>query len=113
MFEPSGGRRAAGEEPREARAEQMFEPSGGRRAAGEEPREARAELRGGGTRAGRDTPASGTPEAGWTRGEREEASGPERALVVGAQPLQLLGIKAHAQGEPHLAQDGLDLVQGL
>src|SRR2546426_98653 len=53
-----------------------------------------------------------SPEAvGGTRGEREGGSGPERALVVSFQPLQLLRIKAHAEGEPHLSQDGLDLVQ--
>ena len=39
--------------------------------------------------------------------------GVEGALVVRAQPLQLLGIKAHAQREPHLPQDRLDLVQRL
>src|SRR6266542_5089688 len=43
MFEPNRGRRAAGEEPGEARAELLFEPNRGRRAAGEEPGEARAE----------------------------------------------------------------------
>src|SRR6266849_6617797 len=37
----------------------------------------------------------------------------EAALVLRAQPLQLLGIETHAQGEPHLSQDGLDLVQRL
>lgn len=42
-----------------------------------------------------------------------EALALDRALVLGAQALQLLGIERHAEGEPHLSQDGLDLVQRL
>jgi len=61
-----------------------------------------------------NTTASGCPEAAGGHAEsRRESSGSEHAFVVSAQPLQLLGIKAHAQGEPHLPQDGLDLVQRL
>src|SRR5262249_26567247 len=37
----------------------------------------------------------------------------EAALVLCAQALQLLGIETHPQREPHLSQDGLDLVQRL
>src|SRR4029450_4099691 len=53
-----------------------------------------------------------TPEAVMTRAEREGLV-LECALVLRAQPLQLLGIETDAQGEPHLSQDRLDLVQGL
>src|SRR4029453_576911 len=42
-----------------------------------------------------------------------EASGLDGALGEGTQPLQLLRIVTHAEGEPHLSQDGLDLVQRL
>src|SRR5439155_2345447 len=37
----------------------------------------------------------------------------EDALMLRAQAVQLLGIEPHAERQPHLAQDGLDLVQRL
>src|SRR6266511_1750599 len=55
----------------------------------------------------------------WFRQSRRVASGASAALardggrVVGAEALQLFGIKTHAEGEPHPSQDGLDLVQRL
>src|SRR5215475_1846215 len=52
------------------------------------------------------------PEAVVTRAERKGLV-LEGALILRAQPLQLLGIETDAQGEPHLSQDRLDLVQGL
>jgi competence protein ComEC len=59
-----------------------------------------------------NTTAPGSPGGrDGTRGEREGSSAPEGALVVRAQPLQLLGIETHTEGEPHLSQDRLDLVQ--
>src|SRR5437879_8795952 len=36
-----------------------------------------------------------------------------RALVLGAQALELLGVEAHAEREAHLAEDRLDLVERL
>src|SRR5262249_59210513 len=45
--------------------------------------------------------------------ERRPGLALEAALVLRAQPIQLLGIETHPQGESHLSQDGLDLVQRL
>src|ERR1700687_6207155 len=42
-----------------------------------------------------------------------DPSGLDGALVVGAEAFQLLGIETDAEGQSHLSQDGLDLVERL
>src|SRR2546428_142632 len=56
------------------------------------------------------------PGARWRSRSATPAAGsrpPTRFSPPRAQPLQLLGIATHAEGKPHLSQDGLDLVQRL
>src|SRR5438046_989587 len=47
------------------------------------------------------------------RGPPSEVLALVRALVLGAQALELLGVEAHAEREAHLAEDRLDLIQRL
>src|SRR5437016_816298 len=47
------------------------------------------------------------------RGPPSEVLALVRALVLGAQALELLGVEAHAEREAHLAEDRLDLVERL
>jgi competence protein ComEC len=58
-------------------------------------------------------PPATSPGASAGRAAERERLAVEGALVLGAQPLQLLRIETDAQGEPHLPQDRLDLVEGL
>src|SRR5262245_2200713 len=72
-------------------------------------------MRGG---AGGPTEAYAAYAAGRAEGANEAAcfSRPLRfvgAFVLGAQPLELFGVEPHAEGEAHLAQDRLDLVERL
>jgi competence protein ComEC len=60
-----------------------------------------------------DTTAPGNAPGAAVGRATAGGSGPEGSFVVGPQPLQLLGIETHAEGEPHLSQDGLDLVERL
>src|SRR5439155_18805083 len=62
----------------------------------------------------------GSCSAGWGRPRRGMGAKPPsdalalvRALVLGAQALELLGVEAHAEREAHLAEDRLDLVERL
>src|SRR5688572_18136211 len=65
--------------------------------------------------------AARPPGSSTTLASRRRASGRMRrrllrlvgALVLRAQALELLGVEAHAERQPHLAQDRLDLVQRL
>src|SRR5216110_1918642 len=59
-------------------------------------------------------PSEGAPEGGARRSEApSDKLALVRALVLGAQALELLGVETHAQREAHLAEDRLDLVERL
>src|SRR5262245_15102558 len=66
------------------------------------------------TASGAETTASVRSAA---RSRRRRAAAPRlrlvRALVLVAEPLQLLAVQAHAQVQAHLAEDRLDLVERL